>query len=255
MFEMNLTMGGAATEAANTAQGGMKRLALGISETKESIGAALLPVLEAVLPYITALATWAQQNPGVFLAVAGALAAIAASVIAINIAMSANPITLIAVAIGALIAGLAVAYTKFDGFRKIVDAVFNGIKFGFDAVVLYFKTLLNIYKGIFNGFATIWNNTIGKIALKVPSWVPGIGGQGFDMPDIPMLAKGGIVTSPTLAMIGEAGAEAVVPLNRMGQMGGNQITINVSGGDPNAVVDALRRYQQLNGSIPIRVGA
>lgn len=254
MFELSLTTGGAATEAANTAQGGMKRLALGISETKESIGAALLPVLEAVLPYITALASWAQQNPGVFLAVAGALAAIAASVIAINIAMSANPITLIAIAIGTLIAGLAIAYTKFDGFRKIVDAVFNGIKFGFDAVVLYFKTLLNIYKGIFNGFATIWNNTIGKIALKVPSWVPGIGGQGFDMPDIPMLAKGGIVTSPTLALIGEAGAEAVVPLDRMGQMGGgSNVTINVNGGDPNAVVDALRKYYRQNGNLPVGV--
>jgi hypothetical protein len=69
-----------------------------------------------------------------------------------------------------------------------------------------------------------------------------------------MLAKGGIVTSPTLAMIGEAGAEAVVPLDRMGQMG-NNVTINVNGGDPEAVVNALRRYMQVNGSVPIRVSA
>jgi hypothetical protein len=67
------------------------------------------------------------------------------------------------------------------------------------------------------------------------------------------MAAGGIVNQPTLAMIGEAGPEAVIPLSRMGQMGGtNNVTINVSGGDPNAVVQALRDYMRQNGSIPIR---
>jgi hypothetical protein len=72
-----------------------------------------------------------------------------------------------------------------------------------------------------------------------------------------MLADGGIVkASPggTLALIGEGGRdEAVIPLDRMGGMGGNNVTIHVNGGDPQAVVDALRRYMQLNGSVPIRV--
>ena len=66
------------------------------------------------------------------------------------------------------------------------------------------------------------------------------------------MANGGIVTSPTLALIGEAGPEAVVPLSKMGGMG-NNVTIHVNGGDPNAVVDALRTYMRQNGSIPIRV--
>jgi hypothetical protein len=68
-----------------------------------------------------------------------------------------------------------------------------------------------------------------------------------------MLAAGGIVTGPTLAMIGEAGPEAVIPLDRMGQMGGNNVTINVNGGDPNAVVQALRTYMRQNGSVPIKI--
>jgi transcriptional regulator with XRE-family HTH domain len=42
------------------------------------------------------------------------------------------------------------------------------------------------------------------------------------------LAEGGIVTRPTNALIGEAGAEAVIPLDRMGQMG-NRVTVNVAG--------------------------
>jgi hypothetical protein len=70
---------------------------------------------------------------------------------------------------------------------------------------------------------------------------------------IPALANGGIVTGPQLALIGEAGPEAVIPLDRMGSMGGNNVTINVQGADPNAVVDALRTYMFRNGSVPIRV--
>ena len=60
--------------------------------------------------------------------IAGALAAIAASIVAINIAMALNPIGLIVIGVGLLIAGLAIAYTKFEGFRKIVDGVFGAIK-------------------------------------------------------------------------------------------------------------------------------
>jgi hypothetical protein len=71
-----------------------------------------------------------------------------------------------------------------------------------------------------------------------------------------MLANGGIVTSATLALIGEKGPEAVVPLSKAGQYGmggGGDMYITVQGGDPNAVVDALRTYMFRNGSVPIRV--
>jgi hypothetical protein len=70
---------------------------------------------------------------------------------------------------------------------------------------------------------------------------------------IPALANGGIVTGPTLALIGEAGPEAVIPLDRAGGMGGGDVNIYVQGADPNAVVDALRTYMFRNGSVPIRV--
>jgi hypothetical protein len=131
--------------------------------------------------------------------------------------------------------------------------MFDGFKIGFDLVKSYFTGVLGFYKMIFNGIADLWNNTIGKLSFKVPSWVPGIGGKGFEVPNIPKLADGGIVTGPTLALIGEAGPEAVVPLDRAGGMGG--VTINVNGGDPVAVVDALRRYMNRYGNIPIRTTA
>jgi hypothetical protein len=80
---------------------------------------------------------------------------------------------------------------------------------------------------------------------------------GTGQSEIPALANGGIVkASPggTLALIGEGGRdEAVIPLDRMGSMGGGDVNIYVQGADPNAVVDALRTYMFRNGSVPIRV--
>jgi hypothetical protein len=68
---------------------------------------------------------------------------------------------------------------------------------------------------------------------------------------IPKMAEGGIVTKPTLALIGEAGPEAVVPLSKMGQMSSSSnITVNVQGADPQQVVNALERYVRLNGALP-----
>ena len=275
------TFGGAAQTAADTAQGQFKRLGVALAETKESIGAALLPAIEAVLPFLTAMGAWAADNSTVFLVVAGVIGGIAAAIVITNAAMTAwaaattaftaiqgvfnavmaaNPVVLFALAIAGLVIGLVIAYKKFDAFRNIVDAVFGaikaGIKGGMDAITTYLSFVMGVYKAIFNGIATLWNNTIGKLSFEVPKWVPGLGGKGFDVPNIPMLAAGGIVTSPTLAMIGERGPEAVIPLtgpNAGGGMGGNTVNINVNGGDPNAVVAALRTYMRQNGSVPIKV--
>jgi TP901 family phage tail tape measure protein len=64
------------------------------------------------------------------------------------------------------------------------------------------------------------------------------------------MAKGGVVTGPTIAMIGEAGPEAVIPLDRMGSMGGQTvINVTVTSADPQAVVEALRRYTRANGPL------
>jgi hypothetical protein len=203
------------------------------------------------------MADWASKNPETFTIIAGAIAGIAAAIVAINIAMSLNPLSLIAIGVGLIIAAVVIAYKKFEGFRGIVDTLFGAMKWWINNVTIpAFKTLLTIVKTIFNGIASAWNNTVGRISFKAPSWVPGFGGKGFEVPNIPMLAAGGIVTSPTLAMIGEAGPEAVVPLSRAGEFGmggGGNVTINVQGGDPQAVVDALRTYMFRNGSVPIRV--
>jgi hypothetical protein len=256
------TFGGSAATKANTAEGQFQRLKVSLDETKETIGAALLPIIEKVLPFLTRMGDWASENTTTFLVIAGVIGGIAAAVVIVNAAMAvftavitaayiaqaifnavmaANPIVLIVIGIGLLIAALVIAYKKFEGFRKVVDTVFQfitkAVSGSLDLIKSYFSTVLGFYKTIFNGIASLWNKTIGKLSFKVPGWVPGLGGKGFDVPNIPMLAQGGIVTGPTLAMIGEAGPEAVVPLSKAGQygMGGVNITIQAGVGDPVAI--------------------
>jgi hypothetical protein len=136
--------------------------------------------------------------------------------------------------------GLALLFIKT--FKTQIMDVFSLIYKGIKSTMGFIADLITApFKAAFRGIASLWNNTIGKLSFKVPGWVPGIGGKGFDVPDIPMLASGGIVDSATLALIGESGPEAVIPLDKLGNYGGG-ITINVSGAlDPSAVARQIRQ--------------
>jgi hypothetical protein len=144
------------------------------------------------------------------------------------------------------------AITTFkDQIIEVFSIIYNGIKatMGFIADVITAP-----FKAAFRAVAFLWNNTVGKLSFTVPSWVPLIGGKGFDVPDIPMLAEGGIVTSAQLAMIGESGPEAVIPLSKMGGMGfgggGMNITINMPAGtDGEELVRTLERETRRRGSM------
>jgi hypothetical protein len=78
---------------------------------------------------------------------------------------------------------------------------------------------------------------------------------------IPGLADGGIVTGPTIALIGEAGPEAVIPLDRGMRTGSGttiNLTVNAGMGTNGAevgrqIVDALKQYERRNGPVPITV--
>lgn len=108
------------------------------------------------------------------------------------------------------------------------------------------KTPINGVIGMVNGAISAMNG----INVKIPDWVPGVGGQtfGVNLPQIPQLADGGIAMSSTLANIGEGGEpEAVIPLSKLpsllgtagGGIGGGisvnfAPVINVSGGSGDA---------------------
>lgn len=65
------------------------------------------------------------------------------------------------------------------------------------------------FKGEFNLIARIWNDTLGKLSVHVPSWVPGIGGKGFDFPKIPYFAGGTDNFAGGFAIVGDQGPEIV----------------------------------------------
>lgn len=108
--------------------------------------------------------------------------------------------------------------TMFGGLVDFIVGVFTG------NWQKAWQGVQNIFKGIFNGLEAIAKKPINYIIsavnsmikglnkIKLPNWVPGLGGKGINIPTIPMLARGGIIDSPTIAMVGEAGKEAVMPL-------------------------------------------
>jgi hypothetical protein len=156
---------------------------------------------------------------------------------------------------GAISLGVAIWTGIFETIKIIFSEVWDGIKIAFDivwggitsaidgirSVVLGVKdAIVGAFKTAFNLIADIWNNTVGKLRFRIPSWVPPpLGGKGFDVPQIEKftggggggrgdtvrtaamyrarLAKGGtVLPTPggTLAVIGEAGRpERVEPLD------------------------------------------
>ena len=125
----------------------------------------------------------------------------------------------------------------FHGFPGKLGGFFRGLA----------DIITSPFRSAFNSIKSLWNSTLGKISFTVPSWVPGIGGKGWS---IPKMARGGIVTRPTIALIGEAGPEAVVPLGASSGFG--NVTINVYALTANAEVgrkvwEALREYERING--------
>jgi hypothetical protein len=102
--------GGAAAASAETAAGKFKILKNSLAETQESIGAALLPALQKVLPVLQKFADWAQNNPKVFLYVAGTIAAVTTSILALNFAMALNPV--VALVAGIIALGAAMVYLE-----------------------------------------------------------------------------------------------------------------------------------------------
>jgi phage-related protein len=177
--------------------------------------------------------------------------------------------------VGAIIVQYVALY--IETFQKFWTAIFDGITSTFNTVKDFIKgifdsiyntivdTIRNAVNFVIRGINRIinaWNGLSFSIPEVTVPFVGTFGGQRVGvsgLPNIPELADGGIVYRPTLAMIGEAGPEAVVPLSRGGGMGTTiNLTVNAGMGTDGAdvgrlIVDALRQYQRRNGPVPISV--
>lgn len=119
----------------------------------------------------------------------------------LNAVLNKNPVGLVATAVGVLITAFTLLWQNCEGFRNFFIKMWEGI-------VSAVKIAVNGMIGFFNKII----GAINKIGEGL-SFISG-GALGFSLGKIPYLAKGGVVDRPTLAMIGEAGKEAVMPLER-----------------------------------------
>lgn len=163
------------------------------------------------------------------------------------------------------------ASSAMDSLKEKVSTVIEDIK-GLGPKMLEAATELGgkMLEGIKNGLAATGgfvSDVAGELLAALKTLVNNhiitpinramefsIGGSVFgkdfsipiDPPDIPPLAKGGIVTRPTLALIGEAGPEAVIPLNKArGGMGGSRVNIEklvINAGDAPVDRANIRRW-------------
>ena len=231
------------------------------------ISSAITTLVNVALPPLMTGLTWVLDNANWLVPVLGTLVgtigaisagikiyngvmAIAKTVqLAWNLALAANPIGIAVIAIAGLVAAFVTLWNKCEGFRNFFIGMWEKIKQIGGSVAEFigsiFTSKINMVKGIINGVISLINgaiSAINRISINIPDWVPEYGGKtiGFNLPKIPKLAYGGIVDKPTLAMVGEAGREAVMPLENNTQwidkladklsskMGNSNVTYNIN---------------------------
>ena len=190
--KLNKTFGGATANAADTAAGKMKILKNNISEFQESLGTALLPVLEKTTSVLISVFGFMENNQKVVLGVAAAIAVLATGIIVFNIAMSVGTVVmqafgasavaaqaamapialtigLVVVAFIAVAAAVIYAYTHFESFRNVVNTVLNFVIGLVELMINGFIRYVNAILTMINAIIRVANffganlKTIGKI--------------------------------------------------------------------------------------------
>lgn len=140
---------------------------------------------------------------------------------------------------------------KFRPIGSFFTGLFSNIKNIFSNIGTAISTAMSgAFKGAINGVLRLASNTINGFissingAIGLINKIPGVNISRINTLHVPMLAKGGIIDSPTLAMVGEAGKEAVVPLENntqgldllasklMERLGGTNISNNSNSDRP-----------------------
>jgi TP901 family phage tail tape measure protein len=148
-------------------------------------------------------------------------------------------------------------------FAEFFERTFSGIRDFFVGII---NGMIGLFEGFINGIIGGLNFLIRRIntlKIDVPAtpfnkaFTMGFNFKEIDTIALPRiaLAEGGIVTGPINALVGEAGPEAVIPLDKFDDMGSNNyyITVNTGVGDPNKiaqeVVGLIRRYERNSGPV------
>lgn len=179
---MGKTFSGQAAAGAQTLDGKMARLKLIFAETQETIGAKLIPVatkltdwfLKKGIPAISSFAGWVQRNQDILKPLAIGFGVVTAAVWALNIAMSANPISLIVIGLAALAAGLVIAYKRSATFRVVVDAVFKAVKETIGSVIATGAAVISFFKNLPSNVSKALSGAGGWLKEKGKALVSGL---------------------------------------------------------------------------------
>jgi hypothetical protein len=190
MQSLASTFGGAASTAANTAQGKFKNLTIQLGEAKEAIGTALLPVVEVMVGAFTNFAIWAQKNAGVILGIATAIGAIAAAIVGTNIALAAwKTVSVITIGIN---------YALAASFTAVQVATGVGI-----AVVIAGVAAFALYKRQMNGL----KDDLGGVASQ----------QGLTNQQMQRMSDSGKLATETVTGLTEAATGAGGAVDKMAE--------------------------------------
>jgi phage-related protein len=152
------------------------------------------------------------------------------------------------------------AGTFFETFGKFFENLWLGIQIVFattiNGIITGFENFVNFFIDGFNLLLTAINVGLRAMEKEELDLVARVTLGRLDVPKLVPMALGGIVTGPTAALIGEAGPEAVIPLDRFGSMGGNtyNITVNAGMGADGArvgeeIVSAIRKFERVSGPV------
>jgi hypothetical protein len=258
-------VGGTAEATANDSD----KMKVAFSQLSESIGILLLPAFAALTSIMLKVADFAREHSTLIVILGGVIGGLAATILIANAAMKAyqaiqiliaaktaittaataafnavlyaNPIGLVVIAIAALVAAFVILEKKFGVVSKVAEFLGNAFK---TYIIKPLQTVLDLV-----------GKVIGALG-KIPGVSSIAGAVGGLVGKIPGLADGGIVTGPTLAVVGEAGPEAVIPLSKMNQMGNVTININANVADArlgDVIVNALKEYNRRSGPINVAV--
>lgn len=245
---------GQAATAAGTYEGKMARLGIAFDEFKESIGYQVLPVLESFadwmsttgMPALERLTTALREYLAPAIAEVRRSFADMARTVRENkqffddLGTVAIPILKFGFSLlGTQIRGAAVALAAFGKVGGAIDTWARGLGDSVTRVAGSIVSLVMTFKYAFNRLSDSWNRTFGAMSFDLPG---PLGGGHIGFPKMPHLAKGGIVTAPTIALIGERGPEAVVPLSRGGYGGGPTIIVQAFPGSELEVSRVLSKY-------------
>lgn len=175
---------GAAAREQDTYAARTQQFSAEVENLKSDLGTALLPIVAAVVDKFAGLAKWMSKNIGLIQVIVGVLATLVAIILVLNAAMKvaaivqwamnaawlANPVTLIVLAIVALIAVVVVLYKKFPAVQRFFDTAFAGMKATVAIFVKAFRTQWNVIstvvRAVMGAIRTVVGNVVGWIVAR-----------------------------------------------------------------------------------------